>query len=530
MDKMKWFNLRSYWLSILSVMLFILVGCSGGGSSNLASEPVANGQALLGPLINATVEVFPYDDLETSIYSTTTSDSTELSEAGLFDIPGDLLSDNTLYLITITGGQDIDANDNGIVDASFTNNKGTLHLLAIGSSLKDGFIANILTDIVYHKVAYLLLAKYSQDTIMEEMDLYAGTLLKEDVDGDGDKDQDDLLVWDPVLDKVNTTRVWSFFEGCIAAIHNDASYSSELSMIMRGLVGSVDTPGLAWEVALSGNYAYVADDSSGLQVIDISDPANPVIVGAVATPDDALGIALSGNYAYVADWSSGLQVIDISDPTNPVIVGAGGTLGGKSEVALSGNYAYVAGYSRLDVVDISNPTSPVNVGYMYLGDFTRVALSGNYAYVTSLTIYADYRFLVIDISDPASLVIVGTVYMSPSEIFSVALSGNYAYLGSTDYSSGLQVIDISDHTSPVIVGAVVTPGNTYGEVALSGDYAYVAGECGGLQVMDISDPPNPMIVGIVSTPGVAKGVAISGNYAYVADGAAGLVILRAIPD
>ena len=36
-----------------------------------------------------------------------------------------------------------------------------------------------------------------------------------------------------------------------------------------------DTTGSAWDVYVSGDYAYVADSSSGLAVIDISDPTNP---------------------------------------------------------------------------------------------------------------------------------------------------------------------------------------------------------------------------------------------------------------
>ena len=40
-------------------------------------------------------------------------------------------------------------------------------------------------------------------------------------------------------------------------------------------VGGYDTSGSALGVALSGNYAYVADGGAGLQVIDVSNPANP---------------------------------------------------------------------------------------------------------------------------------------------------------------------------------------------------------------------------------------------------------------
>ncbi|MEW6041214.1 MAG: hypothetical protein AB1633_06800, partial [Elusimicrobiota bacterium] len=58
--------------------------------------------------------------------------------------------------------------------------------------------------------------------------------------------------------------------------------------------GYYDTPGFACGVAISGNYAYVADWDSGLQVIDIANPASPQLVGSYDTPDWANSVAISG--------------------------------------------------------------------------------------------------------------------------------------------------------------------------------------------------------------------------------------------
>ncbi|MBU1950372.1 MAG: hypothetical protein KJ927_16775, partial [Candidatus Eisenbacteria bacterium] len=128
-------------------------------------------------------------------------------------------------------------------------------------------------------------------------------------------------------------------------------------------VGCVDTPGDAWGVAVSGFYAYVADDYSGLQVIDITNPQSPEIVGSADTPGSAKDVTVSGFYAYVADYYSGLQVIDISDPQSPEIVGSANTTGSARGVAVSGARAYLAGGSSgLQVIDISDPQSPEIVG------------------------------------------------------------------------------------------------------------------------------------------------------------------------
>ncbi len=120
------------------------------------------------------------------------------------------------------------------------------------------------------------------------------------------------------------------------------------------ILGSVDTPGVAFGVAVSGAVAYVADGVS-LLVIDVSDPGSPVILGSVDTPDTAIGVAVSGAVAYVADRCSGLQVIDVSDPGNPVILGSVDTPSFAGGVAVSGAVAYVAdANSGLQVIDVSS--------------------------------------------------------------------------------------------------------------------------------------------------------------------------------
>jgi hypothetical protein len=180
-----------------------------------------------------------------------------------------------------------------------------------------------------------------------------------------------------------------------------------------------------YDVAVAGNYVYVAAGTTGLEIFDISDPANPVMVGRCDTLGEAKGVALSGNYAYVADYYDGLQIIDISNPANPVAVGHYDTEGEAEGVALSGNYAYVAdGSSGLQIIDISNPANPVAVGHYDTSKHAEdVALSGNYAYVS----LNSNGLQIIDISNPANPVAVG-YYDTEGAAFSVALSGNYAYV------------------------------------------------------------------------------------------------------
>jgi hypothetical protein len=132
---------------------------------------------------------------------------------------------------------------------------------------------------------------------------------------------------------------------------------------------------------VSGTHAYVADDTGGLRVFDVSVPSQPVEVSSVDTPSYAYRVAVSGEYAYVAA-RTGLCIIDVSVPSAPEQVGFADTPGEAWGVAVSGDYAYVADAYSLRAIDVSTPSAPVEVGFADTpGEALGVAASGGYAYV-----------------------------------------------------------------------------------------------------------------------------------------------------
>ncbi|MDH6098425.1 hypothetical protein NWP21_06125 [Anabaenopsis sp. FSS-46] len=297
--------------------------------------------------------------------------------------------------------------------------------------------------------------------------------------------------------------------------------------------GSYRTSGSARDVQVVGNYAYVADSSAGLRIIDIRNPANPTNTGVYDTSGVSQDLQVVGNYAYVADGSAGLRIIDISDPARPIRTGGYDTTGSARDVQVVGNYAYVADSAGLQVIDIGDPARPIRTGgYDTTGSAMGVQVVGNYAYVTDISVasYPGYgysgsqtysRLQIIDISDPANPTLTGS-YTTSGSARDVQVVGNYAYVA--DSSAGLQVIDISDPANPTRTGGYDTTGSAMG-VQVVGNYAYVADYEAGLQIIDISKPTNPTRTGGYDTTGYAFGVQVVGNYAYVADYEAGLQII-----
>ena len=288
------------------------------------------------------------------------------------------------------------------------------------------------------------------------------------------------------------------------------------------LIGGCDTPGEAFSVAVSGDYAYVADGYAGLRVISIVDPAHPVEVGSFDTPGWAHGVAVSGNYAYVADCDSGLRVISVADPAHPVEVGHFDTPGLACGVAVNGDRAYVADDTAgLRIISVADPAHPVELGHYNTQDEAwGIVVRGDTAHVASV----DLGYTAVSAIDPAHPVAVGGFFeFTGRTLGGVAVNGNYAYI--THDSLGLVILSMATSEMVGYCGAYTRAGG----VAAGYGYAYVAADEDGLQVISVSDPANPAEVAFYDAPNWwANGVTVNGGHVYVAYGMAGLQIFQAL--
>ncbi|MCB0854693.1 MAG: hypothetical protein KDD63_20870, partial [Bacteroidetes bacterium] len=274
---------------------------------------------------------------------------------------------------------------------------------------------------------------------------------------------------------------------------------------------------------VSGKYAYVASyDDDGVEILDISDPANPTHVGAITDDgttalNGAQYIYVSGKYAYITSITdNGVEILDISDPTNPTHVGAitdNGTtaLDDPRGIYVSGKYAYVASSTDhgVEILDISDPANPTHVGAIFDDGTTElygaysIYVSGKYAYVTA---YADAGVEILDISDPTNPTHIGAITDNGTTrlngAFGIYISGKYAYVAS-GYDNGVEILDISGIDAPsASIGNIATSTLNVSENAQVGNDLYVS---------------NGMIVGsggIYSQGGISVNgiVNLNGNY------------------
>ena len=204
-----------------------------------------------------------------------------------------------------------------------------------------------------------------------------------------------------VTDPLNTTgsfREIGFYQEWLFGGYTDIEISGNLAYITNGkglLIINITDPTYprkvihfllesANSVDISGNYAYIGaeDQGYGLRIIDVTDPTNPFQIGYHDGGGNPRGVFVSNDIAYVADGLEGLEIIDVSNPHQPVEIESFETGTGVAvRVHVFGNLAFLADtYDGVEVIDITNPSQPSRLFHIP-GDFTW------YAYADSHHIY-----------------------------------------------------------------------------------------------------------------------------------------------
>jgi len=145
--------------------------------------------------------------------------------------------------------------------------------------------------------------------------------------------------------------------------------------------------------------------------------------------------SLYDGYAFVSTESDKLQIVDISDPLNPILVNSLDFDGYIIETRFSNGYAYLNRYSNtsygdLIILDITSPANPAILSSLELGWRTRhMDVLGDYAYCS-----AESGFYICDVSDPYNPFRLNAVTDSVCSLESILVSGRYAFSGSDNMS------------------------------------------------------------------------------------------------
>ncbi len=145
------------------------------------------------------------------------------------------------------------------------------------------------------------------------------------------------------------------FEGDLYTYEVTASDVTELGRVSEVLASP-------WEAVVVGDRLYVADNSLGVAVFDVSTPSEPSLVGSVAVDGSAQDLVAGDGVLYVAAGSAGLQVFSLADPDAPSSIGLLDYGTALTNLAIVADVLYAVSHEDLVLYDVSEPEAPVPLG------------------------------------------------------------------------------------------------------------------------------------------------------------------------
>ena len=309
--------------------------------------------------------------------------------------------------------------------------------------------------------------------------------------------------------------------------------------------------GIATFTIGSSTYAAVAaSDDNGVQILDVTDPADIDPTDSVGDTDalslkspwDVGTFELDGRtYAAVTSrGDSGVQILDVTDPASVVTRGnitdadhGSNELSGARGIAVfeSGGlpYAAVAGYldGGVQILNLTDPDAPARAGdishirsstadNVLLGRPDGVAVFNRDG--TDYAAVADSRsdaVQIISLADPAAPTAAGNIRETAANATEYHLdgalgidtfeSGGLPYAAVTGYDdNGVQILNLTDPSNPTAAGSISGTGDILltrpwgiAVFELSGtDYAAVAARNNdAVQIISLADPAAPTAAG-----------------------------------
>ena len=264
----------------------------------------------------------------------------------------------------------------------------------------------------------------------------------------------------------------------------------------------------------------------GTYIVDIStNPSSPELVSFIpGSTSSHRDIKSHGNYIYIGTEANypdpelyeqgeyyvepqGVQVIDMSDPSNPVEVNEWDGVVESHNIMEADGYLYVIGSQSLFsnngeieawglddliILDLADPSDPIKVGGWSDGVYIHdVCIYQDVLYGCDL--YNDNMYA-FDISDKTNPTVI-TIWPGISHAHScwVSENGNTLFTGSETSGGHIMSWDVSDLSNVTYLDSwLPDDGENWSahNVFVLGDRLYISYYVYGLQVLDISDPSN----------------------------------------
>ena len=290
------------------------------------------------------------------------------------------------------------------------------------------------------------------------------------------------------------------------------------------------TSSLTYDLFQQGYYLYRTTPINTLDIISVSNPADPHTVGHLdlgGNNVEAEKIYVQGDTALVFsyDFTNGyalLNFIDVSDRSDPQLLKSWQfpTAGSFfSTIAFSGKILYAALNQDVVAIDFSDLNNIHETGRLTTAGWIEdLTVQGNYVYTAS----EDQGMSVVDVSDPAHPAEKATFRQSASDYYvKIHVQDHFAYIGNN--YNGLMIIDISNPEAPALAGTFTQADGDFNadQLAVSGNYVYIQRGWGEIIFLNVSNPADPQLKGVYYSNG-ANGLTANSRMVFISESYSGI--------
>jgi hypothetical protein len=298
-------------------------------------------------------------------------------------------------------------------------------------------------------------------------------------------------------------------------------------------------------VQVIGDFAYVANRRAGLSVLAVRDPAQPILVGEVDISGDAMAVQVAGRYAYVANYPKGFSVVDVQQPAQPALVATVALPQAATSIQAAGDYLYLTEPNGLHIFSLQDPKNPTRGGEQRLfGPAPRVQIVGDLAYVAT----AQSGLITLGLGDPTAPAFLDQLMLQPNMLPVLVREGpthtrfvgpfwmttNAAWRAEMERRHGT---NLPQNVAEVV--AAVRNSSHYHQhtggrrglnrsltgLHVTGPYALALAYRDALEVIDVTAPEAPWLVGRIQLTGPTWDVRGANGYAYVMDTGANIHVV-----
>lgn len=212
--------------------------------------------------------------------------------------------------------------------------------------------------------------------------------------------------------------------------------------------------GTITSIASCGQYTYLLSRTSTtdqfISTFDVSDNTNPQRISSLIldTSDNALYLSLlsSGNALY-AFKDTGIVILDISNPTNPVQINQFSIESPYRGAAVCGNHLLTLYTDVLSSWDMTDLSQPVLADTLHFSNAYGLILSGINAFIVR---YGLPRYSVVDVSNPGNMILLGSSQGLDNGSLA-AVSGNTMFKRTP---ATVEAYDASNLLNPAFIGYI----------------------------------------------------------------------------